>query len=256
MSQARIRLCVDQPLGPGQCVALTEAQAHYLFGVMREGVGARLLLFNGRDGEWLAEVTEAAKRKGALTCLERTRAQDAAPDLWLMFAPVKRARTDVIVEKAVELGVARLVPVITGFSNAERFRRDKAEAHVREAAEQCGALSLPEIADPQPLAQVLSGWDGRRRILWADEAQAGAGSARAVLEGTALEGAVPEAAAPGPWAILVGPEGGFSEAERERLRTLPFVTPIALGPRILRAETAAIALVALWQAHLGDWTGR
>lgn len=246
MSQARIRLCVDQPLGSGQCVVLTEAQAHYLFGVMREGLGARLLVFNGRDGEWLAEVTEAGKRKGALACLERTRVQDAAPDLWLMFAPVKRARTDVIVEKAVELGVARLVPVMTGYTQPERFRRDKAEAHVREAAEQCGALSLPAIADPQPLAQVLSAWDTRRRILWADEAQAGAGSARKVLE----------AAAPGPWAILVGPEGGFSAAERDRLRALPFVTPIALGPRILRAETAALALVALWQAHLGDWTGR
>lgn len=243
MSVAKIRLCVDQPLGPGQSVALTEAQAHYLFGVMREGAGARLLVFNGREGEWLAEVTEAGRRKGALTCLERTRAQDAPADLWLLFAPVKKARTDFIVEKAVEMGVARIVPVLTNFTRADRLRREKAEAHVREAAEQCGRLSLPDVADPAPLARLLAGWDAARRILWADEALTGQGSARDVLV----------AAPPGPWAILIGPEGGFSSEERERLRTLAYVTPVSLGPRILRAETAAVALLALWQAHLGDW---
>jgi 16S rRNA (uracil1498-N3)-methyltransferase len=243
MMVAKIRLCVDQPLGPGQSVALAKAQAHYLFGVMREGPGARVLAFNGRDGEWLCEVIETGRRTGALACLERTRAQDAVPDLWLLFAPVKKARTDFIIEKAVELGVARILPVLTGFTNAERFRRDKAEAHVREAAEQCGRLSLPAVADPVPLARLLSGWDPARRILWADEARTGEGSARDVLAG----------AAPGPWAVLVGPEGGFSAAERERLRAAPFISPIALGPRILRAETAAVALLALWQAHLGDW---
>lgn len=243
MAVAKIRLCVDQALGPGQSVALTDGQAHYLFGVMREGPGARVLVFNGRDGEWLCEVIEASRRKGALCCLERSRVQDAPPDLWLLFAPVKKARTDFIIEKAVEMGVARILPVLTGFTNAERFRRDKAEAHVREAAEQCGRLSLPGVAGPAPLLHLLSGWDPARRILWADEMWAGEGSARDVLA----------AAAPGPWAILIGPEGGFSAAERERLRAAPFVTPIALGPRILRAETAAVALLALWQAHLGDW---
>ncbi len=243
MAVAKIRLCVDQPLGPGQSVALTEGQAHYLFGVMREGPGARVLVFNGRDGEWLCEVTGASRRKGSLVCLERSRLQDAPPDLWLLFAPVKKARTDFIVEKAVELGVARILPVLTDYTNAERFRRDKAEAHVCEAAEQCGRLSLPGVADPVPLARMLAGWDPARRILWADEMRAGEGSARDVLA----------AAAPGPWAILMGPEGGFSAAERERLRALAFVTPIALGPRILRAETAAVALLALWQTHLGDW---
>ncbi len=246
MSVAKIRLCVDQPLGPGQSVALAEAQAHYLFGVMREAAGSRVLLFNGRDGEWLAEVAEAGRRKGMLTCLERTRKQDARPDLWLLFAPVKKARMDLIVEKAVEMGVARIVPVLTAYTGSERLRRDRAEAHVREATEQCGRLELPEVADPVPLGRLLAGWDPSRRILWADEELAGEGSARDVLG----------AAAPGQWAVLTGPEGGFSGEERERLGALAFVTPVSLGPRILRAETAAVALLALWQAHLGDWTGR
>lgn len=240
MGQAGIRLCVDQPLGPGQSVPLTEAQAHYLFGVMREGEGSELLLFNGRDGEWLAEVTTAGKRRGTLVCRERTRAQSAPPDLWLIFAPVKKARTDFIVEKAVELGAARLVPVLTEHTSSERFRRDKAEAHVREAAEQCGALALPKVDDAAPLDRVLAGWDAARHILWADESAAGAATTLADLPS-------------GPWAILVGPEGGFSDAERVKLRALPFVHPVSLGPRILRAETAALAAMALWQARLGDW---
>ncbi len=240
MAMAKIRLCVDHALGAGQSLPLTEAQAHYLFGVMREGVGARILVFNGRDGEWLAEVTEAGKRKGRLICIERTRAQSTPTDLWLLFAPVKKARTDFIVEKAVELGVSRLVPVSTEFTNSERLRRDKAEAHMREAAEQCGALCLPEVDEVTPLSRLLAGWDPARRILWADEARAGAGVTIAGL-------------GPGPWSILIGPEGGFSDEERARLAALPFVVPVSLGPRILRAETAAVAAITLWQAHLGDW---
>ena len=241
---AKIRLCVDHSLGPEQSVALTEAQAHYLFAVMREGVGAQVLVFNGQDGEWLAEVVAAGKRGGVLRCVEQTRAQAAAPDLWLLFAPVKKARTDFIVEKAVELGVARLQPVQTEFTNADRLRQDKAEAHVCEAAEQCGATHLPQVMALAPLAKLLAGWDPSRRILWADES--GAGRATGTL-GLLL------GLEPGPWAILVGPEGGFSVGERERLQALPFVVPMALGPRILRAETAALAMMTLWQAHLGDW---
>lgn len=242
MSMAKIRLCVDQPLGAGQSVPLDEAQAHYLFGVMREGPGSRLLVFNGRDGEWLAEVAEAGKRRGALTCLERVREQTAPADLWLLFAPVKKARTDMIVEKAVELGAGRLVPVATDHTSSERLRRDKAEAHVRGAAEQCGALTLPEVAEMTPLARLLARWPEGRRLLWADE-RASSASPVARLA----------AAGAGPWAILVGPEGGFSEEERAVLRAAPFVVPVSLGPRILRAETAAIAALTLWQAHLGDW---
>jgi 16S rRNA (uracil1498-N3)-methyltransferase len=243
MSSAKIRLCVDHPLGAGQSVPLTEPQAHYLFGVMREGPGSRVLLFNGRDGEWLAEVTEAGKRRGLLSCVAQTAEQSTGSDLWLLFAPVKKARTDFIVEKAVELGVARVVPIATDRTNAERLRRDKAMAHVREAAEQCGALHLPEVEEMAPLPKVLAEWDPARRILWGDEDQSGPASALGVLMSET----------PGPWAVLIGPEGGFSPAERDRLRALPFVRPVSLGPRILRAETAAVTALALWQAALGDW---
>lgn len=240
---ARIRLCVDHALGQGQSLALTEAQAHYLFGVMRGGFGSEVLVFNGRDGEWLARVEAAGRRSGTLCCLTQTRPQGRAPDLWLLFAPVKKARTDFIVEKAVELGAARIMPVLTEFTNADRIRQDRAETHVREAAEQCGATVLPEVAPLTPLPRLLDGWTPARRILWADEAGRTGPSAGRLL--AALE--------PGPWAILIGPEGGFSERERDRLRALPFVTSVSLGPRILRAETATTAVLALWQAHLGDW---
>ena len=246
MARGMIRLYLDQPLGPGQSVALDEAQAHYLFAVMREGVGTAVLLFNGRDGEWLARVESAGKRAGVLRCDSQTRVQGAAPDLWLLFAPVKKARTDFIVEKAVELGVAHLVPVQTDFTNADRIRQDKAEAHVREAAEQCEATWLPTVAPLTSFERLLAGWDPSRRILWADE-----GVAREMADmplSSRLAG-LPR----GPGAVLVGPEGGFSEAERARLSALPFVVPVRLGPRILRAETAALALLTLWQTHLGDW---
>lgn len=240
MERARIRLHVEHPLGPGQAVPLTEAQAHYLFGVMRLGVGARVALFNGRDGEWTAEVARAAKRGGDLACLEQAAPQLNPPDLWLLFAPIKKARTDFIVEKAAELGAARIIPVQTDFTNSERIRQDRLQAHAVEAAEQCGGTFVPEVSDLVPLAKLLAGWDGARRILWADESLVGPAETLAGL-------------APGPWAILIGPEGGFSEPERARLRGLPFVTPVSLGPRILRADTAACAALTLWQAALGDW---
>lgn len=240
MRDTKIRLCLDQPLGAGQSVLLAEGQAHYLFGVMRLDVGARIMVFNGRDGEWLAEVTEARRKRGALRCIEQLRPQQMPPDLWLVFAPVKKARTDVIVEKAVELGTARLLPVLTDHTNSERFRRDKAEAHVREAAEQCGALWLPPVEDAQPLSRLLQDWPEGRTLFWADESRAGA-------RDSFSQG--PD----GPAGILIGPEGGFSPAERARLAELPFVHPVSLGPRILRAETAAIAALTLWQATHGDW---
>jgi 16S rRNA (uracil1498-N3)-methyltransferase len=246
---AKIRLCVDHPLGVGQEIALGDAQAHYLFSVMRETIGAQVLVFNGRDGEWLAEICKVAKRGGTLRCLGATRGQSAPPDLWLLFAPVKKARTDMIVEKAVELGAARIMPVQTEFTNADRMRHDKAEAHVREAAEQCGALHLPEVSPVKSLAKVLEDWNPVRRILWADESGAGGPAAAGGAALADVFAGLPK----GPWAVLCGPEGGFSPSERASLRDLSFVTPIALGPRILRAETAALALLVLWQAHLGDW---
>lgn len=242
---AKIRLCVDHPLGQGQSVPLDEAQAHYLFGVMRQVVGAPVALFNGRDGEWLAEVTEAGKRKGMLECRAALRPQQNPPDLWLMFAPIKKARTDFIVEKATELGCARILPVGTDFTNSERIRQDRLQAHAVEAAEQCGGTFVPEVSDFMPLARLLQGWDPARRILWADEALVGA------AEALASEAVAGEAA--GPWAILIGPEGGFSEAERNRLSALDYVRRVSLGPRILRADTAAVSAITLWQSTLGDW---
>lgn len=242
MSDAKIRLYLDLPVGPGQLLPLSEAQAHYLFGVMRLAVGAGVLVFNGRDGEWLAEVAEAGRRKGALRCVEPRRAQGAGPDIWLLFAPLKKARTDFVVEKAVELGAARLLPVVSEFTNAERVRQDRLQAHAVEAAEQCGALAVPEVAEAARLEAVLAGWPDGRRLYWCDETAAGA-----------VAGFSPASGQPGPEALLIGPEGGFSDAERARLRSAPFATAVALGPRILRAETAALAALTLWQAARGDW---
>lgn len=239
---AKVRLYVDQPLGAGQAVAVGPEQANYLFAVMRLPVGAGVLLFNGRDGEWLARVQDAGKRRGAMLCEVQTRPQATPPDLWLLFSPIKKERTHFIVEKAVELGVARLVPVTTRFTNSDRWRQDKQVAHAIEAAEQCGTTFVPEVADVQPLDRVLAAWPEGRLLIWADEAMAG--------RATPLAGSV----APGmPAAVLVGPEGGFSDDEKGRLRALPFVRAISLGPRILRAETAAVAAVVLWQAAAGDW---
>ena len=237
---ARIRLFIDHPLAPRQAVPLAPAQAHYLSGVMRLGTGAEIAVFNGRDGEFAARIAQAGKRGGTLDVGQQTAPQRDPPDLWLLFAPIKKARTDFIVEKAAELGVARILPVQTDFTNSERIRQDRLQAHAIEAAEQCGGTFVPPVADLQPLARLLDGWDGARRILWADEAMAGPAEALAGL---------PQ----GSWAILIGPEGGFSEAERSRLAASPFVDRISLGPRILRADTAAVAAIALWQAALGDW---
>ncbi|MFC7705693.1 16S rRNA (uracil(1498)-N(3))-methyltransferase [Plastorhodobacter daqingensis] len=240
MLQAKTRLFVDQPLGRGQSVTLTRDQAHYLFAVMRLDRGAGVALFNGRDGEWLAEVAEAGKRGGTLLCTDQTRPLQLPPDLWLLFAPIKKARTDFIVEKAAELGAARIIPVQTAHTNSERIRQDRLQAHAVEAAEQCGGTFVPEVTPLVPLDRLLAGWPQDRQILWCDEALAGPHQTL-------------EAARPGPWAILIGPEGGFSEAERRRLREMAQVTSISLGPRILRADTAAVAALTLWQVHLGDW---
>ena len=236
---AKIRLYVEHPLGQGQSVPLDRDQAHYLFGVMRLGVGDAVAVFNGRDGEWQSEVAEAGKRGGSLTCTAQSAPLKMPPDLWLMFAPIKKARTDFIVEKAVEMGAARIVPVMTEFTNSGRVQRDRLQAHAVEAAEQCGATFVPEVAEAVKLSALLDGWDAARRIMFCDEAQAGASaSLPAVL---------------GPWAVLIGPEGGFSESERKRLHGLDHAYAVSLGPRILRADTAAVAALTVWQQALGDW---
>ena len=266
---AKIRLYVEHPLGAGQSVPLDRGQAHYLFGVMRMTVGGQVKLFNGTDGEWLADVAQAGKRAGVLTCVEQTKPLQMPPDLWLLFAPIKKARTDFIVEKAAEMGAARILPVQTDFTNSERIRQDRLQAHAIEAAEQCGGTYVPQVDDLQKLSRLLDDWPEGRQLMFCDEAEVGN-----ALQLIAQGGARPRAEAerppmgadgrcpayrpgketqPGSWAILIGPEGGFSEAERKRLHALPYSHVVSLGPRILRADTAAVAAMTLWQQALGDW---
>ncbi|EEW60802.1 16S rRNA (uracil(1498)-N(3))-methyltransferase [Tritonibacter mobilis] len=244
---AKVRLYVDHPLGAGQTVPLDRDQAHYLFGVMRLAVGARVALFNGRDGEWQAEVAEASKRSGVLTCVEQSKPLQLPPDLWLIFAPIKKARTDFIVEKAAEMGAARILPVATDFTNSERIRQDRLQAHAVEAAEQCGGTYVPEVADLQKLSALLDHWPEDRQLMFCDEAEVGQ---RLFLD--AVQSEKPPTAS-GSWAILIGPEGGFSDAERKRLQAMQQAHVVSLGPRILRADTAAVAAMTLWQRALGDW---
>ena len=240
MAVAKIRLYVDHPLGPGQSVPLNRDQANYLFAVMRLSVGDPLLLFNGQDGEWLAEVAVANKRNGVLLATEPTRPMQYPPDLWYVFAPIKKARTDFIVEKATEMGAARIIPVETEYTNSARLRIDRLQAHAVEAAEQCGGTFVPEVAEILPLKQLLATWPSERKLLFCDESLA---SSKQTLG----------AATQGPWGILIGPEGGFSEKERSEIAAMPQSVGISLGPRILRADTACVAALTIWQSQLGDW---
>lgn len=238
---AKIRLYVDHPLGVAQSVPLDRDQAHYLFGVMRQVEGGMVALFNGKDGEYLARITQAGKRTGTLECLEQTKPLQMPPDLWLVFAPIKKARTDFIVEKATEMGAARIMPMQTDFTNSERIRQDRLQAHAIEAAEQCGGTFVPQVDDLMRLDTLLNQWPAERHILFCDETQ--------LATEHSLDN-LPK----GPWGIFIGPEGGFSDKERARLAAHPNAHVISLGPRILRADTAAVAAMALWQAKLGDWT--
>lgn len=237
-----IRLFIRNDLTTGADVALDEAQSRYLAAVMRLAVGDELLAFNGRDGEWRAAVVSLGKRAVTLQAQTQTRPQAGGPDLDLVVALVKRARLEIIVEKAAELGAARLRLVVTERTNADHTRVERLQAIATEAAEQTGRLDVPEILPPQKLERLIAEWPAGRRLLFCDEA----GDAKPVLE--ALKG---ETA--GPWSVLIGPEGGFSPAERARLRALPYARPASLGPQILRADTAAISALSLWQAALGDW---
>ena len=236
---AKIRLYIDHPLASGQDVALTAAQGHYLSGVMRQGAGAGIEVFNGLDGTFAAQIAKVSKRGGVLDIHAQTMPQRDPPDVWLLFAPIKKARTDFIVEKATEMGVARILPVQTEFTNTERVRHDRLQAHAIEAAEQCGGNFVPQVTALRSLGTVLSEWDVQRRLLWADES--GGGLSRL------------DALPRGPYALLIGPEGGFSPPEQRQLRDAAFVTPMSLGPRILRADTAAVAALTLFQLGLGDW---
>jgi len=241
-----MRLFVEADLSAGIEAALSEAQAHYLRHVMRRDAGAGLLLFNGRDGEWRARLSLRGKKAAVAEVGERTREQAAEPDVWLCFAPVKRARIDYIAEKATELGVAVLQPVLTRHTVVERVNVERLRANAIEAAEQTERLSVPEVRAPVDLARLLGGWPEGRRLLMCDETGGGPPIAEAL-------GGLDAAARAAPWAVLVGPEGGFAEEELSALRRIRDVMAVGLGPRILRADTAALAALACWQALVGDW---
>jgi len=237
------RLLIEQKLGHGVDLDLDEAQARHVISVLRLKVGDRLRPFNAEDGEWSATITAVSKRGARARVGDRIRPPRAAPDLDLMFAPVKRHATDLIVEKATELGVRRIKPVITQRTIAETVRLDRLNAIAREAAEQTERFDAPEICEPQSLTKALDGWNAARPLIYCDE-QGGARSLLDVIAALSRQGGI---------TLLIGPEGGFTEDERRMLRTLPFVTPVSLGPRILRAETAVIAALTIIQAAWGDW---
>lgn len=236
-----IRLHIQGDLAPGAAVAPTLDQSRYLTQVMRLKVGDDLLVFNGRDGEWRATVAEVLKKGVILRAEAQTRPQTFGPDLELIVAVVKKARVETIVEKAAELGARRVRLVLTQRTNADRLRLDRLDAIAEEAAEQTGRLDVPPVDDPVKLDALLADWDASRRLMFCDET-GGEPAIRAL-----------SAAGEGPWSVLIGPEGGFSAEERDALRALPFTTAVSLGPRILRADTAAIAALTLWQAAVGDW---
>jgi len=235
------RLFVKTTLGDGVAVPVDGNAAHYLISVMRVREGDAVLLFDGASGEWAASAEQIRKRDLVLRCVRQTKPLETVPDFWLCAAPIKKGRIDLVVEKACELGVARLVPVLTERCVVDKLNPDRLQAHLVEAAEQCGRTALPELAGMVSLAALLKAWPAGRALFFADE-----------LGGVPMREAF--AASPGPAALLVGPEGGFTTAERDAIRALPQARPISLGPRILRAETAAIAATAAWMALNGDWT--
>ena len=240
----KVRLFVEAALAPGAKVALNDAQAHYLIRVMRAGIGDLLLVFNGKDGEWRAEIVEAKKHGATLVCEAQTEPQSDGSDLWLVFAPIKKTPADYVAQKATELGVRVLQPVLTRRTIARRVNTDRLKANAIEAAEQSGRVSVPEIRELVSLQELLKSWPKDRHIVFCDEG----GDAQPIAD--ALAGARREGLS---WAVLTGPEGGFDPDERALLRSNTFVVPVTLGPRIMRADTASLAALALFQALVGDW---
>ncbi|MCT7373902.1 16S rRNA (uracil(1498)-N(3))-methyltransferase [Chelativorans salis] len=236
------RLYLADDLSPEAEVETTREQAHYLAHVMRMREGGQVLLFNGRDGEWLAQIGALSKKSARLFVREQTRLQTPQPDLLYCFAPLKQGRLDYLVQKAVEMGAGDLQPVVTQHTQVPKLGLPRLQANVIEAAEQCGVLSIPAVHEPIKLDRLVADWEEDRRLVFCDEDASTNDPLEALL---ALRDA--------RLGLLVGPEGGFSEAERKMLRALPFVVPIPLGPRILRADTAAVAALALIQAAAGDW---
>jgi len=239
------RLFVDAALAPGQTVALERGQSNYLGNVLRLAAGQTILVFNGRDGEWQASIA-GRKRPDSLTIDVQTREQDRLPDLAYVFAPLKHARLDYMVQKAVEMGASRLQPVLTRFTQVSRVNGERMRANVIEAAEQCGILGIADVAEPIALDRYLSGRDGQRLLVFCDEAADAADPLPTLQSELNATGAID---------VLIGPEGGFAEEERTILLRQQRILRLSLGPRILRADTAAVAALALVQAVLGDWTG-
>ena len=238
-----IRLYMETTLEIEREIACTRAQANYLLNVMRLGDGAQILIFDGRNGEWRASLTQQKRSACTLRVLEQVRPQQDGPDIEYLFAPVKRARLDFMVQKATELGVAAIRPVMTRHTDAKRVKVARMHANVIEAAEQCGVLRIPNVHEPVKLDTLLDAWNPARRIVYCDE------GAPVTSPLDALR-----ALAPGPLAVLIGPEGGFDADERARLHGLAHVIPVSLGPRVMRADTAAVVILSLVNAVLGDWT--
>jgi len=240
------RLFIEGDLGDGAAVECGRDQAHYLGHVLRLAPGDPVVLFNGRDGEWLAHIVSIGKRSAIMAVDNLLRPQAPEPDLWLVFAPVKRAPLDFLVQKATELGVSALMPAITRRTVVGRVKRERMLANAVEAAEQCERLTVPSVGEARPLSQVLESWPAERRILLCAEAG----------EAAPINNFLRDSGSGGPWAVVTGPEGGFDQTELDLLTKLTNVNAVGLGPRILRADTAALAALACWQAVLGDWQDR
>jgi len=247
----KARLYVENDLCSGSEFLLSGNQGHYLVNVMRLKAGIFILLFNGRDGEWLAEIVKVGKGKAAIMVRDNIMAQRAEPDLWYLFAPIKKARLDYMVEKATELGVSLIRQVLTERTNLDRLKEDKIRAHAIEAAEQCERFTVPTVEPMIKLDKLLMEWPEDRLIMFCDEE--GDQDPNCFPVGKAIDEVNAWQERPRKWAILIGPEGGFSPAERTLIRQQANVVPVTLGPRILRADTAAVAAITLWQSFAGDW---
>lgn len=237
-----IRLFVGEKLSSETLIELSEKQSHYLINVMRCRCGETVQCFNAESGEFLCRIETADKKKTILKIEKNIRKPAVEPDIWLLFAPLKKDKTDFVIEKSVELGVSKIVPVMTDYTNTGKIKTERFSAQATEASEQCGRLSVPEIAEPVDLAKLLKSWDEKRVLFFLDERRKGKNAAQAFAEAKGARAAV-----------LIGPEGGFSETEAQMLNLCPFVRNLTLGPRILRAETAAVSALSVWQSAAGDW---